>query len=129
MGDQDGVITLWDVESGNKLRTLHGHTGLILRLEFSKDGTRLASASFDRLAKVWDVSSGQELASLYGNNSNVFGVSFSPDGKFLATGGGDGTVRTYTLWLDDLVEIALSRVTRSLKIEECQTYLHLDSCP
>jgi WD40 repeat protein len=129
VSDQDGVITLWDVITGNKLRTLTGHAGLVNRLAFSKDGTRLASSSFDRLAKVWDVSTGEELASLYGNTGNVFGVSFSPDGNRLATAGADGTVRTYTLRLNDLVDLARSRVTRSLTDEECRTFLHMDSCP
>ncbi|MCK7510812.1 MAG: hypothetical protein MZV70_46585 [Desulfobacterales bacterium] len=63
-----------------KLRTLSGHAGLVARLAFSQDGSRLASASFDRLAKVWDVATGEELSSPYGNTGNVFSVSFSPDG-------------------------------------------------
>jgi WD40 repeat protein/transcriptional regulator with XRE-family HTH domain len=129
VSDQDGAITLWDLESGNKLRTLVGHAGLANRIVFSKDGARLASSSFDRLAKVWDVATGEELASLYGNTGNVFGVSFSPDGNRLATAGADGTVRIYTLRLDDLVDLARSRVTRSLTDDECRTFLHMDACP
>jgi WD40 repeat protein len=129
MSNQDGVITLWDVESENKLSTLSGHAGLVNRLAFSRDGTRLASASFDRLAKVWDVTTGEELVSLYGNTGNVFGVSFSPDGQNLVTAGGDGTVRMYTLQLEDLVALAKSRITRVLTPDECRKYLHMDSCP
>ena len=129
VSNQDGVITLWDANSLNKIRTFVGHAGLVNRIAFSRDGTRLASSSFDRLAKVWDVSTGEELASLYGNSGNVFGVSFSPDGNRLATAGADGTVRTYTLRLNDLVALARSRVTRSLTEEECRTFLHMDSCP
>ena len=128
-GDQDGNIQLWEVKTGKKIKTLAGHAGLVLRLAFSNDGSRLASASFDRLAKVWDVSTGEELASLYGNTGNVFGVSFSPDGNRLATAGADGAVRTYTLRLNDLVDLARSRVTRMLTDEECRTFLHMDSCP
>jgi WD40 repeat protein len=129
VSNQDGVITLWDANSLNKIRTLVGHAGLVNRIAFSRDGTRLASASFDRLAKVWDVSTGKELASLYGNTGNVFGVSFSPDGNRLATAGADGSVRMYTLRLDDLVDLARSRVTRSLTEDECRIFLHMDSCP
>jgi WD40 repeat protein/transcriptional regulator with XRE-family HTH domain len=124
IGQQNGVITLWDVNSGKKLRALAGHAGLVNRLVFSKDGARLASASFDRLAKVWDVASGEELLSLYGNTGNVFGVSFSPDDNQLATAGADGTVRTYSLQLEELVALARSRVTRALTEEECHKYLH-----
>jgi len=129
VSNQDGVITLWDANSLNKIRTLVGHAGLVNRIAFNGDGTRLASASFDRLAKVWDVATGEELASLYGNTGNVFGVSFSSDGNRLATAGADGTVRIYTLRLNDLVDLARSRVTRSLTEEECRIFLHMDSCP
>jgi WD40 repeat protein len=101
---------------------------LVARLAFNKDGTRLASASFDRLAKVWDVASGEELFSLYGNTSNVFGVSFSPDSQTLVTAGGDGTIRMYTSQFEDLVALARSRVTRALTPDECQKYLH-QACP
>ncbi|MDO9302565.1 MAG: PQQ-binding-like beta-propeller repeat protein, partial [Anaerolineales bacterium] len=128
IGQQDGTVTVWDVKSEEKLHTLSGHAGLVARLTFNKDGTRLASASFDRLAKVWDIPSGEEMFSLYGNTSNVFSVSFSPDGQTLATAGGDGTIRMYTLQLEDLVALAQSRVTRILTPAECQKYLHR-ACP
>jgi WD40 repeat protein/transcriptional regulator with XRE-family HTH domain len=126
---QDGNIQLWDVKTGEKLHLLTGHAGLGLRVTFSNDSTRLASVSFDRLAKVWDAKTGQELASLYGNTGNVFGASFSPDGKRLATAGADGTIRTYTLQLDELVNLARSRVRRSLTDEECRTFFHVETCP
>lgn len=129
VSNQDGVITLWDANSLNKIRTFVGHAGLVNRIAFSRDGTRLASASFDRLAKVWDVTTGEELASLYGNASNVFGVSFSPEGNQLATAGADGTIRLYTLRIDDLIALARSRLTRSLTEDECRKFLHVDSCP
>ena len=128
MGDQDGVITLWDINTGDIVRTFGSHAGLIFRLEFSRDGTRLASASFDRLAKIWDVTTGEEVARLFGNTGSVFGVSFSPDGDHLATAGADGTIRTYTLRTDELINLALSRVSRTLTEVECQLFLHEDSC-
>ncbi len=67
---------------------------------------------------------GKKYITLYGNVSNVFAVSFSPDGKQLVTAGADGTVRTFTLQLDDLIAMAQARVTRNLTAEECQKFLH-----
>jgi WD40 repeat protein len=106
--------------TGEKLRTLSGHAGLVLRLTFNQDGSRLASAGFDRLAKVWDVLTGNELFSLYGNTSNVFGVSFSPDDQYLATAGADGSIHTYALQMDELIALAKARLTRTLTHGECQ---------
>ncbi len=129
MGNQDGEIILWDLISGEKLRTMSGHTGIALRLAFSRDGSQIVSASFDRLAKVWNVDTGEEIASLYGNTSNVFGVSFSPDGQHLATAGADGTIRMYEIELSNLMDLARSRITRSLTDDECRMYFHVDVCP
>ena len=129
VGRQDGSVAVWDLASGDKLLQLSGHNGLVNGLAFSPDGTRLATASFDKLAKVWDAQTGQELMTLYGNTGNVFGVSFSPDGRHLATAGGDGTARIYTLDMDELTDLARSRVTRTLTTEECRQYLHVETCP
>ena len=128
-GYQDGTIDVFDAATGTLLHSLSGHAGLVIRLVFNQDGSQLASASFDRLAKVWGVVSGAELFSLYGNLGNVFGVSFNQDGSQLATAGADGTVRTYKLRLEDLVELGQARVTRGLSEEECQKFLHVENCP
>ena len=56
-------------------------------------------------------------------------AEFTPDGRQLVTGADDGNVRFYVLAVDELVDIAESRLTRSLTEEECQEYLHLDGCP
>ena len=128
-GRQDGAVLIWDIATGEKVHELPAHAGLILRLDFSQDGTQLASVGFDSLAKVWDVATGQELMTLYGTTGNVFGASFSPDGKHLATAGGDGTMRLFTLDMDELIALAEERVTRSLTDEECRIYLHVEACP
>jgi hypothetical protein len=56
------------------------------------------------------------------------GVSFHPDGERLAVGAVSG-VYIFVLPIEDLVELAKSRLTRSLTVEECQQYLHLATCP
>jgi hypothetical protein len=35
----------------------------------------------------------------------------------------------FVMTVDELLEIARSRVTRDLTDEECQTYLRVDACP
>ncbi len=129
LGRQDGNVALWDVSSGTKLRQFTGHGGLVFRVAFSRDGRWLVTASFDKFAKVWDVQTGQEIATLYGNAGNVFGAALSPDGRRLATAGGDGTMRIYTLDLAELIGQARARVPRALTAEECQRYLHVETCP
>ena len=47
-------IKLWDVETGEEIRTLAGHTEPIATLAFSHDGKILASGSIDGTVLVWD---------------------------------------------------------------------------
>jgi WD40 repeat protein len=53
-GSPDRTIKVWDAASGQHLRTLKGHTGLVRSVAFSRDGSRLASGSADGTIKVWD---------------------------------------------------------------------------
>jgi WD40 repeat protein len=115
---------VWEADSGWLSHTLFGHNDRVFKVAFSSDGRRLATASADGTAKVWDAASGQELLTLPGYDGGVYGIAFSPDGKRLVTASQDGTVRQYALSVEDLLELAQARITRPLKPEECQKYLH-----
>jgi WD40 repeat protein len=110
------------------LVTLSGHSGTLFDVKFSWDGRYLATVSVDKTAKVWDALTGKELLTLY-TPASLTGVAFSPDGSQLAVGSRDGTTRIYLLHIEDLIALAKSRLTRTLTLEECQQYLHVESCP
>jgi hypothetical protein len=47
----------------------------------------------------------------------------------VATVSADGTVALHLLPIDEVRELASTRVTRSLTDEECRQYLHVGKCP
>jgi len=127
-GSLDGTAKVWDATSGKELLTLSGHTDSVFDAAFSRDGTHIATASGDQTAKVWDATTGKVLWT-FPAPDGLTGVAFSPDGSQLAVGSLDGTDRIYLLRIEDLMTLARQRLTRTLTMEECQQYLHMEQCP
>ncbi len=53
-GDSDGVIKVWNVETGSQLLAFEAHDGFIWSLMLSPDGTTLVSTGTDGLIKIWE---------------------------------------------------------------------------
>ena len=127
-GGWAGIVKVWDVGTGEELMNLPGHPGTVGGVAFSADGTRIATAGAGGV-KIWDARTGEELISLPDQLSVIRNVVFNRTGTRLLVISLDGVIREYVLKTEDLIALAKSRVTRSLTIEECQKYLHMDACP
>ena len=102
-GNDDSVITLWDIAEDRRLMILRGHSEAVWSLAFSPTQDILASAGGDDIIKLWQLSDGQEIMSLEGHAATVLSVAFSPDGTKLASGSRDRSVK---LWnVEDGAEI------------------------
>ncbi len=109
-GGKDDVIKIWDLATGNILRTLYGHTSNVNALAVSPDGKLLASGSGDindkrdlgaftqggvvggaedTTVRIWSVQTGRQLQVLRGHVLPVAAVAFSNDGHLLTTVSGD----------------------------------------
>jgi WD40 repeat protein len=49
----DGVIRLWDSQSGTHRLALHGHRTSVDKVRFSPDGSKLASVAPDGTLRIW----------------------------------------------------------------------------
>src|SRR5207248_6906572 len=89
-GGMDGIIHIWDAETGEFVRALVGHGSYVYGLAWSPDGHTLASAgSFDGTAKLWDTATGMPVRTLAkGHKGYTHHVAWSRDGKSLAVAGG-----------------------------------------
>jgi WD40 repeat protein len=80
-GSGDKTVILWDVGTGERVRTLEGHMGPVRSVAFSPDGRLLASGSGDKTVIVWDVRTGERVRTLEGHTWEV------PAWPFLRMGG------------------------------------------
>ena len=97
----DPSIRLWNLQDGENIRTLTGHTERITSVAFSPDGTILASGSADNTVRLWNPHNGNLKRILTGHTEVIESVAFSPDGQMLASASRDRTIRLWNLQTGD----------------------------
>jgi WD40 repeat protein/serine/threonine protein kinase len=108
---------------------LRRHSGNVTGVAFNPEGAILATSAFDGQIKLWDMADGAELLTLTDRNSPLSGVDFSPDGRHVVSAGSDGTINVYVVEVEELMDLARSRLSRDFTRDECQRFLHLPACP
>jgi len=88
----DETIRVWNLLTGQLIRTLDKHLGNVTTIAFSLDGRFLVSGGTDKNIFLWRIADGTLLQTLRTHSERVNRVAFSPDGKFLASAGDDGRI-------------------------------------
>jgi WD40 repeat protein len=117
-----------DVPIYSKLYALPFHKGSVTGVAFDPEGEVLASVGFDGMTKLWDMKTGLELMTLADQSVALTGVDISPDGRHVVTAASDGTISVYIVSVEELMDVARSRLSRDFTEEECRRYLHLPAC-
>jgi WD40 repeat protein/DNA-binding SARP family transcriptional activator/class 3 adenylate cyclase len=107
-----GIVDIRDAQTGESLRSWHGHDIDVNDVAFNHDGTMIATTGDDGAARIWDPETGRELHSLVSSTvgagadpsgptastGQVWGPSFSADGSLFAAAWQDeGVVRVLDL--------------------------------
>ncbi|WP_024335514.1 nSTAND1 domain-containing NTPase [Desulfotignum balticum] len=89
---EDGTIKLWELLSGDCVRTFSGHAGPVAALVPLSD-SRFLTGSADKSLRIWDLDTGKCLRTIYGHRERIAGLDASPDGKHIVSLGTDGKIK------------------------------------
>lgn len=98
IGDNDGIIRVRDVESGEELAVMQGHSGGISSIAFSPDSSQLVTTSdyiYDLSVRIWNVATGELQAMQESYIWPMQSATFAPDGTTIIYTTADGIIH---LW-------------------------------
>ncbi|MBS1967584.1 MAG: protein kinase [Chloroflexi bacterium SZAS-1] len=73
-------------------KLLTGHSGPVMSVAVSPDGTQALSASRDNTIILWDLKTGTRLRTLEGHTDDVFTIAWSHSGRLAVSGAKDDTM-------------------------------------
>lgn len=94
---KNGIVRIFDFETGKQLAELPGHSAEIYAVEFSPDGKRVITVDGfpNNTVRLWDADTGRLIRSLGRHTNVITWVAFSNDGLQLATSSRDQKIRIW----------------------------------
>ena len=121
VGRLDHKLEIWNLVTGEMLRSLPERRFPVWGLSLSPDGALLASAvggdTPENSIRLWDVETGELLNSLAGHERYVYSTSFSPDGTLLASASGDSTVKIWYIETGEEVHTLVGHHGKVMDVE------------
>ena len=94
-GSLDNTIKIWNIENGECIRTLTGHSNWVISVELISQN-RLASGSLDNTIKIWNIDNGECIRTLTGHRNFVSSVELISQNR-LASGSLDKTIKIWNI--------------------------------
>lgn len=101
----DNTLFLWNPQKTvTPCGRLTGHQGVVFHIQFSPDGTMIASCGADKSVKLWNAADGKFITTFRGHVAPVYHVSWSLDSRMLVSGSRDSTLKLWSVATKSLVE-------------------------
>src|SRR5690606_37142333 len=122
----DNTLIVWDIETGQVVKRLAGHTDDVNIGLFSPDPDNpfIVSASDDTSIIIWDLDSAQPLRRLQGHTQPITGLNLSPDGRRMISTTEDNTLIVWRIETpQEIIDWVLAnRYVKPFTPDECSQY-------
>lgn len=99
----DRTLNVWDVGTGELVRTLGPHSQSLHAVAVTPDGALAVTAAYGDTLQIWDVASGRCVRVFHSHSIWVNAVAITPDGLRAITAGMSGTVKIWDVPTGELV--------------------------
>jgi WD40 repeat protein len=99
----DQTLKVWDIKTGEIVRTLGGHTGSVRAVVVTPDGRFAISASGDETLKVWNIKTGEIVRTAEGQTHGSNARVVMPDGRFAISASFDRTLKIWDIQTGKLI--------------------------
>jgi WD40 repeat protein len=126
IASEDKKIRLWDIDSQQQRGPGWDVSESVNAIAFNDKGTFLATALDNFTAAIWDIRTHKKLSVWSGHKGDVRAVSFikkewgGSSADCLVTTSSDNSIIVHHLEVDELISTALTRITRTWLLDECE---------
>jgi WD40 repeat protein len=83
--NSDGIVHIWDADTGRIVNTLRGHEGGAVFVAFRPGRQHIATCvQAQGTLRIWDATTGREIRTLLKVDCGLYHVVYSPDGRWIA---------------------------------------------
>jgi WD40 repeat protein len=105
-----------------------GHGQVINDIEYSPDGTKIATCSEDFTIKIWEIATGKEMTTMFGHTKAVNDLAFAPDSKTLVSVGDDKKVIIWDVESGKTIKVISDHKNKVLGVDYSPTGEYFATC-
>lgn len=94
---RDNSIKIWQLTTGNLIRTLSDHSLPVMSVAIAPDGETVVSGSRDSSIKIWQLKSCRLIRTFKGHANWVCALAITPDGQTIVSGSRDKNLKIWQL--------------------------------